>query len=171
MSFKRLVLEIATSIPTNEFTVEDVRKLCEPDFPTMKQSKLHSKVYKTMWALKKDGFLDCIASDLSPKSNIWSLTSSASTMHHKTDLVADSLKKIQEQGIQDLIDALKGKLSDFSAQLAILSSEIQQYHDLSKEFPKLSPKLKPIFQNAKQQAVIYQGRIQAIENTLNEIEQ
>lgn len=171
MSFKRTILEIAKSIPKQQFTVEELRDLCERELPVMDTSKLHSKVYKTMWVLKKEGLLDCKVSEDSPRHNKWHLTSAGYSLLDSTSTDTEGLELIYKQGLQDLIDALRGKLSDFSAQLAILSSEVQQYHELSKEFPNLSPKLKSIFQDAKQRAVVYQGRIRAIENTLKEIEQ
>lgn len=171
MSFKRLVLEISKSIPKPQFTVEELRSLCERDFPTMDTSKLHAKVYKTMWVLKKEGLLDCLVSEESTRNNKWFLTADGHSLLDSANTEAESLELIHKQGLQDLIDALKGKLSDFSVQLAIISYEVQQYHDLSREFPNLSPKLKPIFQDAKQRAIVFEGRVKAIENTLKEIEQ
>jgi len=170
MSFKRSILELANSISTQEFTVEDIRKLVQEDFPRLKASDLHAKTYKAMWVLKKEGFFTCEPSGEGRRLKKWTLTSKACSVIESTSPEAQVSNVSHQEGMTDLISYLKGRLSDFSAQLAILSAEVQQYHDLSKEFPNLSPKLNTIFQEAKQKAVVYQGRMRAIENTLSEIE-
>jgi len=60
------------------------------------------------------------------------------------------------------------KLSDYSTALASASAEAQEYQELSREFPELKQSLQSKFISAKERAVMYQGRLSAIENVLQD---
>ncbi|MCH8493685.1 MAG: hypothetical protein LAT53_10675 [Idiomarina sp.] len=169
MSFRKIVIEAICSISDRKFDVNEVREICKSSYPSMTHKQLHSNVYKYIWGLKQDGYLECHVNEKNNRKNLYAITPLGC---QKLGLAAqpasnDGMKT--ETAMPEIKRTLMQKLSDYSSELAAHSAEVKEYQELSHQFPQLTPILQNSYQGAKERAVRLQGRVTALESAIQEL--
>lgn len=169
MSFRQAVIEAICTISDQDFSVNEVREICESSYPSMPYKKIHSNVYKYIWALTQEGYLECHVNEKNNRNNRYSITPVG---YHKMGLGVNepsTQDEYPEPVIPEVKQRLLQRLSDYSAELAAHSAEVQEYQDLSHQFPQLTAILQSKYQAAKENALRLQGRVKALESAIEEL--
>ena len=164
MSVRKTLLALIHQHRLDNFTISDLKSLCTGLITATSSKHLGIKIYKQVWVLSQEGVLSVSKHPTEPQKNTYSLSDNgqqlAETMSTAAIPAATNIKP-------DLV-ALQRKLNDYSTALASASAEAQEYQELSREFPELKHSLQSKFMSAKERAVLYQGRLSAIESVLQD---
>uniref|UniRef100_UPI00404823EA hypothetical protein n=1 Tax=Rheinheimera sp. TaxID=1869214 RepID=UPI00404823EA len=164
MSVRKTLLAVINQHRLNNFTISDLKSLCTDYISANSSKQLGIKIYKQVWMLRQEGVLTVSKHPTEPQKNTYSLSDNGQqlveTMSTAAIPAATNIKP-------DLV-ALQRKLNDYSTALASASAEAQEYQELSREFPELKHSLQSKFMSAKERAVMYQGRLSAIESVLQD---
>lgn len=168
MSVRKTLLAIIHFHQLAQFTIGDLKNLSREKINANSPEQLSSKIYKQVWVLKNEGHLELHKHPADPQQNTYTITKSGMEliMSLKFDKLAHPVTKTKSKGL----DSLNLKLSKYSSELARASAEAQEYQDLSQEHPELTESLQSKYVSAKERAVMYQGRLTAIENVLRDVE-
>lgn len=172
MSVRKTLLSLIQKHQLNHFRINDLKELCRGVIPADSAEHFGNKIYKGVWNLKQEGILEVGKHPDDPKQNTYFLTRPGKELYQS--VLPESASDVESLPAQPSkkthIESLKRKISDYSSALASASAEAQEYQELSREFPELKQCLQTKFMAAKERAVMYQGRLFAIENVLKDFD-
>lgn len=164
MSVRKTLLALIHQHRLDNFTTNDLKSICSGLIAATSSKQLGIKIYKQVWVLRQEGVLTVNKHPTEPQKNTYSLSDNGQqlveTMNSAAVPTANNIRP-------DLV-ALQRKLNDYSTALASASAEAQEYQELTREFPELKHSLQSKFMSAKERAVMYQGRLSAIESVLQD---
>uniref|UniRef100_UPI00404849E9 hypothetical protein n=1 Tax=Rheinheimera sp. TaxID=1869214 RepID=UPI00404849E9 len=166
MSVRKTLLALIQQHRLDNFTISDLKSLCTGLITATSSKQLGVKIYKQVWVLRQEGVLTVSKHPTEPQKNTYSLSDNGQKLAENLSTTETPAAIKTKPGLQ----ALQRKLSDYSSALASASAEAQEYQELSREFPELKQSLQSKFISAKERAVMYQGRLSAIENVLRDLD-
>jgi DNA-binding PadR family transcriptional regulator len=164
MSVRKTLLALIQQHQLDNFTISDLKSLCTDLIAATSSKQLGVKIYKQVWVLRQEGVLTASKHPTDPQKNTYSLSDNGQQLVETMSTAAIPSAIKTKPGLE----ALQRKLSDYSSALASASAEAQEYQELSREFPELKHSLQSKFMLAKERAVMYQGRLSAIESVLQD---
>lgn len=171
MSLRNILLWLINSHQLNNFLISDIKELCRGHVSSKTEEHFNRKVYKGIWSLTKQGILTMQRHSPDRQLNTYSLTAAGiaacSSILKEAHSYTPTLDSSTDIAVN--LELLKNKLSEYSAALAAASAEAQEYQELARELPELFTTLEAKFLVAKERAVMFQGRLAAIENVLKDL--
>ena len=164
MSVRKTLLALINQHELVDFTINDLKSLCINRISANSTKQLGIKIYKQVWILKQEGVLTVHKHPTLPQKNTYSLTDDG---QHLIETISNAAMPAAIKTKPGL-ESLQRKLNDYSTALASASAEAQEYQELSRELPELKQSLQSKFMSAKERAVMYQGRLSAIESVLQD---
>jgi DNA-binding PadR family transcriptional regulator len=169
MSLRNTLLGLINLHLLHNFKICEIREIARKNISAKSEKHYSTKIYKGIWLLKREGLLAIVNHPSDPKKNTYSLTELGKSVIATTLKETVSYTPASQADNASKLEPLKNRLSEYSSALAAASAEAQEYQELARELPELFTSLEAKFLVAKERAVMFQGRLAAIENVLKDL--
>ena len=166
MSVRNTILALIKRHRMNNFTISDLKEQSRDSVRSKSKSHFNSLIYKTLWAMGKNGFLTSVQNPARSSEKIYSLTEKGFQLLETIEIIDEPSQETTKS--QNSFDSLCHRISDYSVSLAEASAEAQEYQDLSLKWPESKGFLEERYIEAKSRAAYFKGRLIAVENFLRE---
>ncbi|MDP5032823.1 hypothetical protein [Paraglaciecola sp.] len=166
MSVRKILLGIIHQHQLVNFTINDLKLLSKDHISANSNKLLRTKIYKQVWLFLQEGILIVNKHPSEPQKNTYALNNNSQGLLKPINTVVT--QTFNATKIKSELETLQKKLGDYSSALASASAEAQEYLELSQELPELIHSLQSKFLSAKERAVMYQGRLSAVENVIRD---